>query len=195
MSKNMFLNRISPLLSTFLLLSMTLFFSTCDEIKAPCDEQFTAKMDWPITSEAIFTTRVENGRRIFQYLWKDATIINVCMSRTVNYSLAIDKREGVVFTVLPEARLIWRYSMPKPSKQLLQGSGKFQTFNFSGSTEAVLYEYGISLPYNDESTFGIFIPGFEIKFPTLGNYSDDYQYLRDNFVTYITTEVDYHLAF
>lgn len=191
----MFLSHISPLLRVLILISMPIFFSTCDEIKAPCDEQFSADNILPIRNDNIVSTRVENGWRVFQYYWKDAILLNVCMSRTINYSCEIERRADAEFTVLPEARLIWRYPLPQPSKQLLQGSGDYQTLFLVGAKVTTISKDRISLPYNDESTFGLFSPGLEIKFPTLGNYSDDYNYMENHFISYISTKVDYHLAF
>jgi hypothetical protein len=94
----------------------------------------------------------------------------------------------------PEARLIWKYAAPKPSKAVLTGLGSFYPlFEFAKRTS--LYESPISLAYSENAMGGAFIPGMEIKIKTLGNQSDDYTYVLDHFLQIFEYEVTYRLIY
>ena len=170
-------------------------FTGCDEIQGPCEVEDTKTGTPGCLVETLESWRVEDGWGILKFAWPKETVLFVCTSRTLDYKVTIQKREGVTFTVLPEARLVWKYAAPKPSKAVLEGKGEFSTLFAVSAEETTLYKDRISLAYSDEAFGGIFIPALEVKFPTKGNMSDDYKYFWDNFILYISYQVDYRMTF
>jgi hypothetical protein len=181
---------------TFLMGGLAIIPSGCDEIEAPCDVQDTKKGDPWIDLQYLESWRIENGWGIFKFIWPKETVFFVCTDRTVDYSLTLGKRSGnTTFTILPQARLIWKYGAPSPSKAVLEGRGSFMAL-FDLSTETTtLYQNRISLAYSDGAFGGSFMPGVEIKIPSSGNLSDDYEYIWENFRLFASFEVAYRLTY
>ena len=169
--------------------------SGCDEIEGPCDVEETKTGIPGCLVETLESWRVENGWGILRFSWPDETIFFVCTSRTLDYEVTIEKRTEDPFMILPEARLIWKYAAPQPSKAVLEGKSTFSPLFQSNYKETTIYKERISLAYSDNAFGGFFLPGIEIKFPTTGNMSDDYKYFWDNFILYVSYKVDYRLTF
>lgn len=167
----------------------------CDEIKGPCEVEDTKTGTPGCVAENLESWRIEDGWGILKFSWPKDIILFVCTSRTLDYQLTIQKRSGITFTVLPQARLIWKYPAPKPSKAVLEGKDTFETLFEFNPEETTLDKVRISLAYSDEAFGGYFIPGVEVKFPTTGNQSDDYKYFWDHFILYVSYKVDYRMTF
>lgn len=173
-----------------------LFLSSgCDEIKGPCEVEDTKTGTPGCLVETLESWRVEDGWGILKFSWPKDVILFVCTSRTLDYKVTIQKRPGITFAVLPQARLVWKYAAPAPSKAMLEGRDGFETLFEFYSEETTLYKDRISLAYSDEAFGGYFIPALEVKFPTKGNMSDDYEYFWDNFILYVSYQVDYRMTF
>jgi hypothetical protein len=169
--------------------------SGCDEIQAPCDTKKTETGMPGFQLKYLESWRKEDGFGILRFIYPDRTIFFVCTDRTLSYKGTLEKRfESDVFTVIPQARLIWKYAAPKPGKAVLTGLGSFHPlFEFGKRTS--LYEDPISLAYSENAMGGAFIPGMEIKIKTLGNQSDDCNYVWDHFLQIFEYEVTYRLMY
>lgn len=171
-----------------------LFWGTgCDDLEAPCETQKESTGMPVYDLKYLESWRKEGDFGILRFLFPDRTVFFVCTDRTLSYQAKLEKRlSGTVFTVLPQARLIWKYAAPKPSKAVLMGaSSSFSPlFEFSAKTTTI-YQDKISLTSSEGMLGGYFIPGVEIKIPTLGNQSDDYKWVWDNFLLVFDYKVTY----
>jgi hypothetical protein len=173
---------------------LVFWITGCDDLQSPCDEEKTESGMPGFDLKYLESWRKEGGFGILRFIYPDKTIFSVCTDRTVGYQGKLTKRfESTVFTVLPQARLIWKYSAPKPSKAVLTGaSGDFSPlFEFNNST--TFSEDRITLASSEGLLGGIFIPGVEIKIATLGNQSDDYNFVWNNFLLVFDYKVTYRL--
>jgi hypothetical protein len=172
----------------------------CDEIKAPCEIEMIATeagvLDLPYLDPQQ-PWRTENGYGILRFLWPKQTIFFVCTDKVVDYQVTFDKRDkSKVITVLPQARLIWKYAAPKPSKAVLMGTGALfnPLFQFNADF-SMLKEYSINLAYTESVFGGYFIPGVEIKILTSGNQSDDFKFVTANILPYTLYKVYYKVTY
>jgi hypothetical protein len=185
----------------FLMLTCMIVFGTgllfwgtgCDDLEAPCETQKEAAGMPGYDLKFLESWRKEGNFGILRFIYPDRTVFFVCTDRTLSYQGKLEKRlAGTVFTILPQARLIWKYAAPKPSKAVLMGTGKSFSplFEFSAKT-TTLYEGPITLAYSESAIGGYFIPGVEIKIPTLGNQSDDYNWVWNNFLLVFDYKITY----
>lgn len=175
---------------------LVLSLNGCDEIQAPCDIEETSSGYLEFDTRYLESSKIENGYRIFRLVYPKQIVLFVCTDRVLTYSVTIDKlREGTVFEVLPQARLVWKYAAPSPSKAVLTGLGSYKPLFSSNVKTTTIIEDQISLAYSESTMGGYFIPGLEIKIPTLGNLTDDYNYVYQNFLLFSSYEVDYRLYY
>jgi hypothetical protein len=171
-----------------------LFWNTgCDDLEAPCETQKEATGMPGYDLKYLESWRKEGNYGILRFIYPDRTVFFVCTDRTLSYQGKLEKRlSGTVFTILPQARVIWKYAAPKPSKAVLMGaSSTFSPlFEFSNKTTTV-YEDRITLASSEGLMGGYFIPGVEIKIPTLGNQSDDYNWVWNNFLLVFDYKITY----
>jgi hypothetical protein len=169
----------------------------CDDLQGPCDEQKEETGMPGFDLRFLESWRKEGPYGILRFIYPDRTVFFVCTDRTLSYQGKLEKRyASTVFTVLPQARLIWKYAAPKPSEAVLMGTGKFfaPLFEFNAKTSTV-YEERINLAYSEGSMGGYFIPGVEIKIPTLGNQSDDFNWVWNNFLLIFDYKVTYRVMY
>jgi hypothetical protein len=168
----------------------------CDDLKGPCDTQEEATGMPGFDLRFLESWRKEGSSGILRFIYPDRTIFGVCTDRTVAYQAQLEKRfANTVFTVLPYARLIWKYSAPKPSKAVLMGAGNFYTLFQFDLKSTTIKEDRISLAYSEGALGGFFIPGVEIKIQSLGNQSDDYNFVWNNFLLVFNYTVTYRMTY
>jgi hypothetical protein len=168
----------------------------CDEIKAPCDIEETDKGTILWGLENLESWRLENGYGILRFTFPRNIILFVCTDRTLTYQATVKKyRDETVFTTTPEARLVWKYAAPKPSKATLTGLGAFKTLFEMGANSRTLYEDRIALAYTESAMGGFFIPGLEIKITSFGNRSDDFNFVYNNFSLILQYDIQYRLYY
>jgi hypothetical protein len=167
----------------------------CDELDIPCDMVATSSGMPGFDLKFLESWRQEDGFAILRFMYTEKTISSVCTDRTLSFQGKLEKRfESTIFTVLPQARLIWKYAAPV-GKAVLMGGGTFKAlFDFSTKTTTV-YENPISLAYAEGESGGFFIPGVEIKIRSLGNQSDDFNYVWNNFLLIFDYKVTYHVTY
>jgi hypothetical protein len=184
------------ILSGLLVCDASLVFmgTGCDEITPPCDNVVTTTEN-PLFNMYYFESwRVENGFGILRFTVFDKTIFFVCTDRTIDFKMTFYKLgDNTVFPDVPQARLIWKYAAPKPGKAVLMGTGTFYSLlALDNYLETTISENRISLAYSEGAFGGYFIPGFEIKIPTRGNQSSDYDYLHKRLL-YFEYDVKFHM--
>jgi hypothetical protein len=188
------------ILTGFIVCDASLVFlgTGCDEIQAPCDIEETAKGMPSLDAKYLdpqLPWRKEGSYGILRFVFYDKAILFVCTDKTVAYQATLEKAFlTTVFPVLPEARLIWKYSAPKPSKAVLMGAGSFRRL-FELSKSVTIYETPIWLAYSEEALGGVFVPGVEIRIPTAGNLSDDYKFVFWNFNLNFDYKVTYRMTY
>lgn len=192
--------RIYALLIMILLLaggSGWLIWGTgCDEVKAPCDATDTKTGTFLLFNENLESWQIENGYCILRFMFPEKTIFFVCTDRTVNYQLTLYKKyDTTMYLVAPQARLVWKYAAPAQSKSVLMGHSELKILKFENSRKYELNEDKVSLAYSESEVGGYFIPGVEIKIPTLGNRSDDYNFVKAKFDIISDYEITYHISF
>jgi hypothetical protein len=163
----------------------------CDEITPPCDNVVTTTEQLDFGSTYFESWRVEDGSGILRFTFPDKTIFFICTDRTINFKMTfINRDDDPVYNDVPQARLIWKYAPPK-GKAVLMGGGTFYSLTaLIIDSDATIWENQISLAYCEGAFGGYFIPGFEIKIPTRGNQSSDYNYFRNRL-----NELDYEVTF
>lgn len=167
----------------------------CDEIKAPCDMEETSTGMPGFDQKYLESWRQEDGFGILRFFYTDRTILFVCTDRTLSYQGKLEKRfASTVFTVLPQARLIWKYAAPL-GHAVLMGGGTFNALFSNSSKAATVFEGPISLTHAEGESSGYFIPGVEIKIRSLGNLSDDFNYVWNNFLLVFDYKVTYRFAY
>jgi hypothetical protein len=165
----------------------------CDDLTGICDTQQEAVGMPGYDLKYLESWRKEGTFGILRFIYPDRTVFFVCTDRTLSYQGKLEKRlSGTVFTVSPQARLIWKYAAPKPSKAVLMGAGNSFSplFEFNAKTTTI-YQDRITLAYSEGLFGGYFIPGVEIKIPTLGNQSDDFNWVWNNFLLVFDYKVTY----
>jgi hypothetical protein len=167
----------------------------CDDLKGPCDSEETKTGTVEIDLKYLESWHKEGTYGILRFIYPAETIFFVCTDRTLTYQFTLEKYSSIQFAISPQARLIWKYSAPKPSKAVLTGTGNFVQLFSSGNTETKVFEGPISLAYSESSLGGYFIPGIEIKIATLGNQSDDYKFVWNNFLLYDSYKVTYRMTY
>jgi hypothetical protein len=139
--------------------------------------------------------RLEDGFGILRFVYRDRTIFSVCTDRTLSYQGKLEKRlASTVFTVLPQARLIWKFAAPLGNAVLMGGRNFSALFDFSDKA-TTLVENSISLAYAEGGSGGYFTPGVEIKIRSLGNQSDDYNYVWNNFLLIFDYKIIYRVTY
>lgn len=167
----------------------------CDEIKAPCDIEATQDGSPWLSEFYLESWSYGDGWSTIRFVYPKEVVTFVCTDRMVSYTATLKKRAAsTVFTVLPYARLIWKYAAPSPSTAVLQGGGPFKLL-FSYNSETEIQEERISLAYVTTEFGGVFIPGLEIQIPSQSTREGDFQYLQDHFAVTFTYHIKYKLTY
>jgi hypothetical protein len=187
---------ISFLMLTCMIITGTclLFLGTgCEDQKGICDTEQTIHWLPGFDKKYLESWRKEGTFGILRFTYTDRMLTFLCTEKTIYYQGKLQKANAnTSFTVPPQARLIWKYGAPKPSKTILMGVGSFNTLFGSNTISTTFYENRISLAYTTSAYGGYFIPGVEIKIATRGNQTDDYDYVWNNFLLVFDYYVKYY---